>query len=80
MSISPGVTKQPAASMTRSALPRFGPDRGDFAVADEQIRPPLQLLRGVEDRAGLDEDCGHKCEYNHEGTKITKTDTKKNYN
>ncbi len=58
----------------------IGSDRGDLSVADEKLRPPLKLLRGVEDRAVMDQDCGHKCEYNHEGTKITKTDTKKNYN
>src|SRR5690606_12574995 len=36
-------------------------DLRDLAVAKEQISLPLQLLRGIEDRAVLDEECRHLC-------------------
>ena len=44
---------------TRSAGPRFEPDGGDLAVANQDVGPPLEDAGGVEDGAVLDEEGGH---------------------
>ena len=62
MSISPGATTLPRASMIRapSGAPRLWAQRLDLTVLEQEVGDLVQLLRGVDHPAPADQDRFHR--------------------
>ena len=62
MSIRPGQTIMPVASMVRVALQlRLRADADDALAANPQIGDAIEILRGIDDAAVGDAEEGHRC-------------------